>query len=117
MREISAAVQEGAQAYLTRQYLVIGGVGVVLFILLIPLQNIEVAIGFAIGGLLSAAAGFIGMNGSVRASARGGVAPALSAAFRGGAVTGLLVVGLALVGVAAYYGILTAIFDKTQKEA
>jgi K(+)-stimulated pyrophosphate-energized sodium pump len=123
MREISAAVQEGAQAYLTRQYLVIGGVGVVLFILLIPLQNIEVAIGFAIGGLLSAAAGFIGMNVSVRAnarvaeSARGGVAPALSAAFRGGAVTGLLVVGLALVGVAAYYGILTAIFDKTQKEA
>jgi K(+)-stimulated pyrophosphate-energized sodium pump len=123
MREISAAVQEGAQAYLTRQYLVIGLVGVVLFILLIPLQNIEVAIGFAIGGGLSAAAGFIGMNVSVRAnarvaeSARGGVAPALSAAFRGGAVTGLLVVGLALVGVAAYYGILTAIFDKTPKEA
>jgi len=123
MREISAAVQEGAQAYLTRQYLVIGLVGVVLFILLIPLQNIEVAIGFAIGGALSAAAGFIGMNVSVRAnarvaeSARGGVAPALSVAFRGGAVTGLLVVGLALVGVAAYYGILTAIFDKTQKEA
>jgi K(+)-stimulated pyrophosphate-energized sodium pump len=123
MREISAAVQEGAQAYLTRQYLVIGAVGVVLFILLIPLQNIEVAIGFAIGGALSAAAGFIGMNVSVRAnarvaeSARGGVAPALSAAFRGGAVTGMLVVGLALVGVAAYYGILTAIFDKTQKEA
>jgi K(+)-stimulated pyrophosphate-energized sodium pump len=123
MREISAAVQEGAQAYLTRQYLVIGLVGVVLFILLIPLQNIEVAIGFAIGGASSAAAGFIGMNVSVRAnarvaeSARGGVAPALSAAFRGGAVTGLLVVGLALVGVAAYYGILTAIFDKTPKEA
>jgi len=123
MREISAAVQEGASAYLTRQYLVIGLVGVVLFVLLIPLQNIEVAVGFAIGGLCSAAAGFIGMNVSVRAnsrvaeSARGGVAPALSAAFRGGAVTGLLVVGLALVGVAAYYGILTSIFDKTQKEA
>jgi K(+)-stimulated pyrophosphate-energized sodium pump len=123
MREISAAVQEGAQAYLTRQYLVIGAVGVVLFVLLIPLQNIDVAIGFAIGGLASAAAGFIGMNVSVRAnarvaeSARGGVAPALSAAFRGGAVTGLLVVGLALIGVAAYYGILTAIFDKTPKEA
>ena len=86
MREISAAVQEGAQAYLTRQYLVIGGVGVVLFILLIPLQNIEVAIGFAIGGLLSAAAGFIGMNVSVRAnarvaeSARSGVAAALQVA-------------------------------------
>jgi K(+)-stimulated pyrophosphate-energized sodium pump len=123
MREISAAVQEGAQAYLTRQYLVIGLVGLVLFILLIPLQNIEVAIGFAIGGASSAAAGFIGMNVSVRAnarvaeSARGGVAPALSAAFRGGAVTGMIVVGLALVGVAAYYGILTAIFDKTPKEA
>ncbi|MFL5974439.1 MAG: sodium/proton-translocating pyrophosphatase, partial [Solirubrobacterales bacterium] len=123
MREISAAVQEGASAYLTRQYLVIGLVGVVLFVLLIPLQNIEVAVGFAIGGLCSAAAGFIGMNVSVRAnsrvaeSARGGVAPALSAAFRGGAVTGLLVVGLALVGVAAYYGVLTAIFDKTPKES
>jgi K(+)-stimulated pyrophosphate-energized sodium pump len=123
MREISAAVQEGASAYLTRQYLVIGVVGVVLFVLLIPLQNIEVAVGFAIGGLCSAAAGFIGMNVSVRAnsrvaeSARGGVAPALSAAFRGGAVTGLLVVGLALVGVAAYYGVLTAIFDKTPKES
>jgi K(+)-stimulated pyrophosphate-energized sodium pump len=123
MREISAAVQEGARAYLTRQYLVIGLVGVVLFVLLIPLQNIEVAVGFAIGGICSAAAGFIGMNVSVRAnsrvaeSARGGVAPALSAAFRGGAVTGLLVVGLALVGVAAYYGVLTAIFDKTPKES
>ena len=123
MREISAAVQEGAQAYLRRQYLTIAAVGVVLFIVLIPLQNIEVAVGFAIGGLASAAAGFIGMNVSVRAnarvaeSARGGIAPALSAAFRGGAVTGLLVVGLALVGVAAYYGILTSIFDKTSKEA
>jgi K(+)-stimulated pyrophosphate-energized sodium pump len=123
MREISAAVQEGAKAYLRRQYMTIGGVGVVLFILLIPLQNIEVAIGFAIGGIASAAAGFIGMNVSVRANARvaeaarGGIAPALSAAFRGGAVTGLLVVGLALVGVAAYYGVLTSIFDKTPKEA
>jgi K(+)-stimulated pyrophosphate-energized sodium pump len=123
MREISAAVQEGAGAYLRRQYLTIGAVGVVLFIVLIPLQNIEVAVGFAIGGLASAAAGFIGMNVSVRAnarvaeSARGGIAPALSAAFRGGAVTGMLVVGLALIGVAAYYGVLTAIFDKTPKES
>jgi K(+)-stimulated pyrophosphate-energized sodium pump len=123
MRGISAAVQEGASAYLRRQYLVIGGVGLVLFFALIPVQNIEVAIGFAIGGLSSAAAGFIGMNVSVRSnarvaeSARGGVAPALSTAFRAGAVTGLLVVGLALVGVAGYYGVLTWIFDESPKES
>ena len=123
MREISAAVQEGASAYLKRQYLVIAGVGVLLFIALIPLQNIRVAIGFAIGGLASAAAGFIGMNVSVRANARvaeaarGGVPPALSAAFRSGAVTGLLVVGLALLGVAGYYGTLTFILDESPKEA
>jgi K(+)-stimulated pyrophosphate-energized sodium pump len=123
MREISAAVQEGASAYLKRQYLVIAGVGVVLFIALIPLQNVRVAIGFAIGGLASAAAGFIGMNVSVRANARvaeaarGGVPPALSAAFRSGAVTGMLVVGLALLGVAGYYGTLTFILDESPKEA
>ena len=87
-------------------------VGVVLFVALIPLQNIEVAIGFAIGGLASASAGFIGMNVSVRANARvaeaarGGIGPALDVAFRGGAVTGMLVVGLALLGVAGYYGVL-----------
>ena len=123
MREISLAVQEGASAYLKRQYMVIAGVGVLLFIALIPLQNIRVAIGFAIGGLASAAAGFIGMNVSVRANARvaeaarGGVPPALSAAFRSGAVTGLLVVGLALLGVAGYYGTLTFILDESPKEA
>jgi K(+)-stimulated pyrophosphate-energized sodium pump len=123
MVEISRAVQEGASAYLRRQYTTIAGVGVVLFVLLIPLQSIEVAIGFAIGGLLSASAGFIGMNVSVRANARvaeaarGGIPPALAAAFRGGAITGLLVVGLALFGVAGYYGVLTFVFDKTQKEA
>jgi K(+)-stimulated pyrophosphate-energized sodium pump len=123
MRSISAAVQEGASAYLRRQYLVIAGVGVLLFILLIPLQDIRVAIGFAIGGVSSAAAGFIGMNVSVRAnarvaeSARGGVAEALSAAFRSGAVTGLLVVGLALAGVAGYYGLLTWGFDVDTKDA
>ncbi len=66
MRGLSAAIQEGAQAYLRRQYTTIGIVGVVLFIALIPLQNIRVAVGFAVGGLLSAAAGFIGMNVSVR---------------------------------------------------
>ncbi len=123
MVEISKAVQEGASAYLRRQYTTIGIVGVVLFVVLIPLQSIEVAVGFALGGLLSAAAGFIGMNVSVRANcrvaeaARGGIPPALNAAFRGGAITGLLVVGLALLGISAYYGLLTAIFDKTQKEA
>jgi K(+)-stimulated pyrophosphate-energized sodium pump len=123
MVAISRAVQEGAQAYLRRQYLTIAVVGVVLFIILIPLQNIEVAIGFAIGGFASAAAGFIGMNVSVRANARvaeagrSGIPAALSAAFRGGAITGLLVVGLALFGVAAYYGVLTWIFDVNQEKA
>ena len=123
MRSISLAVQEGARAYLNRQYTTIAGVGVLLFIVLIPVQNIRVAIGFAIGGFLSAAAGYIGMNVSVRAnarvaeSARGGIGPALSVAFRGGAVTGMLVVGLALFGVAGYYGVLTWIAGETPREA
>jgi K(+)-stimulated pyrophosphate-energized sodium pump len=123
MQSISAAVQEGARAYLNRQYTTIAGVGVVLFIVLIPIQNIRVAIGFAIGGVLSAAAGYIGMNVSVRSnarvaeSARGGVSPALSVAFRGGAVTGLLVVGLALIGVSGYYGILTWIAGESPRHA
>ncbi|MBV9167561.1 MAG: sodium/proton-translocating pyrophosphatase, partial [Solirubrobacterales bacterium] len=123
MQAISAAVQEGARAYLNRQYTVIGGVGVLVFILLIPLQNIRVAIGFLIGGLFSAAAGYIGMNVSVRAnarvaeSARGGVARALQTAFRGGAVTGLLVVGLALIGLSGYYGVLTAIAGESEHQA
>ena len=123
MRGLSLAIQEGASAYLRRQYTVIGIVGAVLFVALIPLQNIEVAIGFLIGGVASAAAGFIGMNVSVRANARvaeaarGGIGPALDVAFRGGAVTGMLVVGLALIGVAGYYGILTWVFDVDQKEA
>ncbi len=123
MRGLSAAVQEGASAYLRRQYTTIGIVGVVLFIVLILIQDIEVAIGFAIGGLFSAAAGFIGMNVSVRANARvaeaarGGIGPALDVAFRGGAVTGMLVVGLALLGVAGYYGLLVGPFDVEEKEA
>src|SRR6201996_7536369 len=123
MRAISAAVQEGAKAYLTRQYTIIAAVGVVVFIILIPLQNIRVAIGFLIGAALSAAAGFVGMNVSVRANARvaeaarGGVSRALSVAFRGGAVTGMLVVGLALIGVAGYYGILTWIIGESTREA
>jgi K(+)-stimulated pyrophosphate-energized sodium pump len=123
MRAISAAVQEGASAYLNRQYTTIAGVGVVLFIVLIPVQNIRVAVGFLIGGLLSASAGYIGMNVSVRANARvaeasrSGVSRALDVAFRSGAVTGMLVVGLALIGIAGYYGVLTAIAGESQRTA
>jgi K(+)-stimulated pyrophosphate-energized sodium pump len=123
MQSISLAVQKGARAYLNRQYTTIALVGVVLFVALIFVQNIAVACGFAIGGTLSGAAGYIGMNVSVRANARvaeaarGGVAPALSVAFRGGAITGLLVAGLALLGLSGYYGLLTAVFDDSQKTA
>jgi K(+)-stimulated pyrophosphate-energized sodium pump len=123
MRAISAAVQEGASAYLTRQYTIIAAVGVIVFIILIPLQNIRVAIGFLVGAALSAAAGFIGMNVSVRANARvaeaarSGISRALGVAFRGGAVTGMLVVGLALVGVSGYYGILTFVVGESTRHA
>src|SRR6202007_1110913 len=123
MQGISTAVQQGARAYLNRQYTTIALVGVVLFIALIFVQNIAVACGFAIGGALSGSAGYIGMNVSVRAnarvaeSARGGVSPALSVAFRGGAIHGLLVAGLALLGLAGYYGLLTAVFNDSQKSA
>jgi K(+)-stimulated pyrophosphate-energized sodium pump len=125
MREISGAVQEGAEAYLRRQYAIIAVVAVPLAVVLLVLQNWETALGFVIGGAFSGAAGFIGMNLSVRANsrvaeaARGGVPPALDVAFKGGSVTGMLVVGLALLGVAGYYGILVlgGIDDKEAVDA
>ncbi|HYP48458.1 MAG TPA: sodium-translocating pyrophosphatase, partial [Thermoleophilaceae bacterium] len=122
MQDISRAVQEGASAYLNRQYTIIGAVAVVLAILLAIALDIETAIGFVIGGLFSGAAGFIGMNVSVRANtrvaeeARNGVPGALDVAFKGGAVTGLLVAGLALLGVAGYYGLLL-LLDLEEREA
>ena len=112
MQEIAGAIQEGARAYLNRQYMTIGIVGVVICVILLVLLGYRVGIGFAIGAILSAAAGYIGMYVSVRANvrtaeaARQGIAPALRIAFRSGAVTGMLVVGLGLLGVAVYYGIL-----------
>jgi len=125
MQEIGRAIQEGASAYLRRQYLTIAVVAVVLF-LGIGLWNDlgwGTAFGFLIGAVFSAAAGFIGMNVAVRANtrtaeaARGGVKPALAVAFSAGSVTGLLVVGLGLLGVAGYYGILTSWFDRDNQEA
>jgi K(+)-stimulated pyrophosphate-energized sodium pump len=109
MQEISAAVQEGARAYLNRQYTTIAIVGVVILIVLGIILGIHVAIGFVIGAVLSGAAGYVGMNVSVRANvrtaeaAKQGLAAGLGIAFKAGAITGMLVVGLGLLGVAGYY--------------
>ncbi|MFI5049020.1 MAG: sodium/proton-translocating pyrophosphatase, partial [Gaiellales bacterium] len=128
MKEIAAAIQEGAAAYLKRQYTTIAVVAVIVFVIIAVAGaftdelGIKVAIGFLIGAVLSALTGFIGMNVAVRSNvrtaeaAKRGMAPALSVAFKGGTVTGILVVALGIIGVAGYYGILKAM-DDTDVEA